>query len=119
MEQERRLRSSQDIVRALKQGRSWATPFLVLRSAANGLSMTRFGFVVSRRVGGAVVRNRVKRRLREAARRTPVQEGWDLVFIAREPAASADYRSLEAAMGALLRRARLLPPSSQEHGERQ
>ncbi len=119
MQRERRLRRSQDIVRALKQGRSWATPFLVLRTAANGLPMSRFGFVVSRRVGDAVVRNRVKRRLREAARGTPVQEGWDLVFIAREPAASADFRGLEAAMGSLLRRARLLSPSSQEHGERQ
>ena len=61
--------------------------FVLYYSARVGDSRPRFGFVVSRRIGGAVVRNRVKRLLREAARSllprlvAPV----DLVIVAREP----------------------------------
>ena len=108
MDRERRLRKTQDIGRVMREGRSWANPVLVLRGTSNGLPKSRFAFVVGRRVGPAVVRNRVKRRLREAARQVPVQEGWDLVFIARGPAALSDYQGLAEAVGLLLRRAHLL-----------
>jgi ribonuclease P protein component len=66
-------------------------------SAAEGDELaTRIGFSVSRRVGGAVVRNRVKRRLREIARNhlSHVAPGWDIVITARASAAEAEYRAL-------------------------
>lgn len=85
-------------------------PLLILRTLPNGRGETRFGFTVASRVGKAVVRNRVRRRLREGARLTPVRGGWDVVFIARPPAAQADYWGLKSAVQELLRRARLLPP---------
>ena len=108
MQQERRLRKTQEFARVMREGQSWATPLLVLKRASNGLPKTRFGFVAGKRVGNAVIRNRVKRRLREVARRATVEEGWDLVFIARTKAASTDYHQLAEAMESLLRRARLL-----------
>jgi ribonuclease P protein component len=74
----------------------------------NGLGSTRYGFAVGRRVGKAVVRNRIKRRLREILRKTSLSPGWDVVLIARIPAAQADYHRLEKSVLALLMRAGLL-----------
>ena len=88
-------------------GRSWAGKELVVRAAPNGLDLTRYGFAVSRRVGKAVVRNRVKRRLRELLRQAALRTGWDIVVIARGPAAQADYKGLKKSVEELLIKARL------------
>lgn len=90
------------------EGKTWAGKEIVLKALPNALEASRFGFVVSRRLGKAVVRNRIKRRLREIARHTPVQPGWDIVFIARVPAAGAEYKSLERSARTLLLRAGII-----------
>jgi ribonuclease P protein component len=93
-----------------EQGASRAHPLLVLRYTRNELVHSRFGFIVGRRVAAkAVDRNRIRRRLREIARRTPVRPGWDLVFIARKSAAEADFAGLRRAVLELERRAGLRP----------
>jgi ribonuclease P protein component len=53
----------------------------------NGLSHNRYGFVTSGRVGGAVVRNRMRRLLREAMRglNPRLRSGFDVVFVVRQP----------------------------------
>lgn len=79
----------------------------MLVALPNELGVSRLGFTVGRRVGNAVARNKVKRRLREAARQSEIADGWDLVVIARKDAASAGYRQLSLEMADLLRRARL------------
>jgi ribonuclease P protein component len=90
------------------KGKSWAGKEIVLRALPNGLNTSRFGFVVSRRVGKAVVRNLIKRRLREITRHTPVHSGWDIILIARIPAATVDYNNLEKTVTKLLARAGLI-----------
>jgi len=85
-----------------------ANRLLVIRVLPNGMDRSRFGFVVSKRIGGAVVRNKVKRRLREAVRLAPVKAGWDAIFIARRGVELADYQQLKQATENLLRRARLI-----------
>lgn len=117
MNKERRLRSSREFAAVRRDGRSWADRLLVLVSRRNKLDITRFGFIVSKRVGNAVVRNKVRRRLREAARLSRVKCGWDLVFIARQGASSADYRGLSGSMKGLLTRANVLDGSPGTHGE--
>lgn len=96
-------------------GKSWARKEIALRALPNALGTSRFGFVVSRRLGKAVVRNRVKRRLREIARQTPVQPGWDIIFIARVPAAGADYKNLEKSVRMLLLRAGIIVGENEGH----
>jgi len=90
-------------------GRSCSHPLMVLRARANGLAYSRFGFVAGKRIGKAVVRNRVKRRLREAtrARLTDIEAGWDVVLIARPAIVHARYVDVIKAMDELLGRARL------------
>jgi ribonuclease P protein component len=82
----------------------------VARSESDNSGYTRIGFSVSRRVGGAVARNRVKRRLREVMRRklARIAPGYDLVITARPGAADARMETLEQEVAGLLARARLL-----------
>jgi len=87
------------------EGKTWAGKEIVVKALPNGLDLSRYGFTVSRRVGKAVVRNRVKRLLREIVRQTPLQPGWDIIFIARATAAGADYTNLGKSVRKLLFRA--------------
>ena len=64
--------------------------------------------MVSKRVGNAVVRNRIKRRLRESVRSRQVESGWDAVFIARRGVRRATYSELDRAAWNLLRRSRMV-----------
>ena len=90
-----------------EKGKSWAGKEIVVRALGNGLEASRFGFAVSKRLGGAVVRNRVKRRLREITRKMTVQPGWDIIIIARMPAVTAGFVGLSQAVGRVLVRAGL------------
>ena len=108
-----RLRRQRDFRRLRQQGQVWLHPLVVLRVAPNDLAQVRVGVTAGRVVGKAVVRNRVKRRLREILRRRlpRLQPGYDLWWIARRRARSASFAELEAAVDALLQRARLLRPA--------
>jgi len=90
------------------EGSSLVSNVVVVKALSNGLDLSRYGFTVSRRVGKAVERNRVKRLLREILRQTPLQPGWDIIFIARSPAARASYANLGKSVWGLLLRAGLL-----------
>jgi len=108
-----RLRSNQRFQEVRRKGKSVSDRILVLCYYPNQLAHSRFGFSVSKRVGNAVTRNRIKRRLREATRLKidQIEPGWDLVFIARNPIRHANYHQMDDACARLLRRAHLLIPT--------
>ena len=91
-----------------KSGKAWVDNLVVMKALSNELEFSRCGFSVAKDVGKAVVRNRVRRLLREVVRITSIKPGWDIVFIARPGAANADYYDLKRSIGKLLLRARLI-----------
>ena len=109
MERRIRLKHTSDVRRVYDEGRSWSHPLLVLVARPNGLSLSRVGVSASRRVGRAVVRNRAKRLLREAARRLypGLKNGWDVMLVARAGILRVKEPQVEQALAALLGQAGL------------
>lgn len=112
-----RLRENHDFRHVYARGRSYVHPMAVLYVMLREPVVLpesheqRIGFVVSKKQGNAVVRNRIKRRLREAFR---VYQGqlragkFDLVFVARNPLKNADWLTVQAVIYTLLKRADLI-----------
>ena len=103
-----RLRRRKDFDAVFQKGQVLTNRLLVLRSVPNQLPHNRYGFITSKRLGKAVVRNRVRRRLREGVRALPTRAGWDVVISARVPAAQANFHELKAAITNLFVRANIL-----------
>jgi ribonuclease P protein component len=114
MDRRRRVRRAAEVRRVRQQGRCWSSAILTLCALATGEATTRFAFVVSKRQGGAVVRNRIKRRLRETARQmaATLPDGYDIVMIGRGPIANRTPHDLHLDLVDLLRRARLRTAST-------
>lgn len=103
-----RLRRSSDFDRVSHIGKGRANDLVVLRYAPNDVNAMRAGYAVSKRVGGAVTRNAVKRRLRAAVSKLgPRESGVDLVLIARPQITRADYHGIFDAVADVLKRAGL------------
>ena len=130
MQRELRLTGGNRISQIHQEGRGRANRLLVMKVIPNNLDRSRFVFLVGKRIGKAVVRNRLRRRLREAAGLANAKAGWDILFIARRDASGVDYHQLKQATEDLLGRAGLLParrapisthagqPSSDADGDR-
>lgn len=104
------LRRKADFDAIGRRGTVRSTRLLVLRSLRTDRAETRVGMSTPRTLGGAVQRNRVRRRLRElvrdalAERQAAMGAGWDLLLIARPEAAKASHAELRAALRSLLER---------------
>ena len=79
------------------KGKSAGNRYLVIYCARNRLEVTRVGLTVSTKLGHAVVRNRVRRRLREIVRHNAscLPSGYDVVVVARTAAVEAEFAALE------------------------
>ena len=94
------IRSVADFAALQAAGRSRSHPLLLVRYRRNDVERTRYGISTGRRMGNAVVRNRVRRRLREILRReqSRVSAGWDILLVCRPAAATASQAELATAL---------------------
>ena len=85
--------------RIYRKGKTAVSPYLVLYCQKNRQGKTRLGVTVSTKLGKAVIRNRVRRRLREIWRlhRDVLQPGWDIILVARGRAVRSSYQKLDRA----------------------
>ena len=90
-----------------REGRRRAARQFAVFFRPNGLGHSRFGISLKRALGGAVVRNRIRRRIREILRlhRMEIPAGWDIVVHPRSSVAKTDFRALESELLSLLRSA--------------
>src|SRR5688572_4672768 len=100
------LRRRADFEAIGRQGTARSTPLMVLRWMRTDRAETRIGLSTPRTLGGAVQRNRVRRRLRSLLRERigRIGPGWDLLLIARPAAGDASQAQLGEAIDALLAR---------------
>lgn len=105
-----RLKTRSEFLR-VRGGRSWRAASLVLqarkRDAENDGKTARFGFTATKRLGGAVIRNRARRRLKETVRaiaEKKARPGYDYVVIARQGALTRKFHDIQKDLGVALER---------------
>lgn len=107
---ELRLRRAEDYERLRREGKTFAGRMMVLSVAPNQAGYNRYGFVISRRFGKAVQRNRARRLMREGVRllHPRLVSGYDLALIARSGMQSQSLSSVVPELERLLRQAGLV-----------
>lgn len=100
------LKKSKEFSVIYKTGKSVADRYFVLYYKKNKIGHNKIGYSVSKKVGNAVTRNRIKRLLKEAYRLNYINErvGYDFIFIARVNSKDVEYKQVVKSMGKLLGR---------------
>jgi ribonuclease P protein component len=106
------LRRQKDFDAVFASGQRFQNSWLTILVLARPETGVRVGFCIGKRLGGAVVRNRLRRRLREAWRKVCAgresTEGWDVVCLPRSRMLQADYSSICAALHEALVAAKMI-----------
>ena len=104
------------VFRRLYASTAHANGYLVLYARKNRTGTNRVGITVSKKLGHAVVRNRVRRRLREVyhLNESRFQPGWDIVVVARSRCISASFQDIVNAYLTLANKAGILRPDGNQ-----
>ncbi len=111
MNKKYRLRKNEDFQKVFRQGKSFANrQFVVYFIPSNGLNHFRIGISVSKKLGNAVTRNRMKRLIREAIRSKlhRFYTDADIVVIVRKPAVDMDFHQINRSLDHVLHKAGLI-----------
>jgi len=103
------IRKNSEFRAVYKRGKSFSNYLLVLYIYRNNSDFNRLGVSVSKKVGKSVTRNRIKRLIKESYRSSfsNINKGFDLVFIARNPAKGKSYKDIEKSLINLFNKAGL------------
>ena len=111
LSREYRLQKEQDFTRVHHTGRFIGQKFLAIKFIPNHLDVSRFGFLVGTKISKkSVVRNKIKRRLRETIRLklAKIKPGFDVVVMVRLEIVDKTYQEIEQAISGALKEAKLL-----------
>ncbi len=112
MQKYQKLRRSSEFDFVKKHGDGFSDPNIVMlamrRDAVGESGESRLGFVVSKKIGGATVRNKFKRRLRESVYSLPLVADMDIVFIAKRGILKSDFKQISSSVHKLLDNANLI-----------
>ncbi|WP_106777083.1 ribonuclease P protein component [Peptostreptococcus russellii] len=102
------IKKDSDFRKVYQRGKSMADRNLVIYTYKNGRDKSRIGISISKKVGKANVRNRIRRYIKEAYRLNideNIKEGYDIVFIARINSQNSEYKDIEKSMKYITRKA--------------
>ena len=112
MQKYQKLRRSSEFDFVKRHGDGFSDSNIVMlamnRNALEESGESRLGFVVSKKIGGAAVRNKYKRRLRESAVSISLVDGMDIVFIAKQGILKSDFNQISSSVHKLLDNANLI-----------
>lgn len=116
MEKKHRLRSNEDFKKVYRNGKNYWNRNIVSYVMKNKLDYTRIGFSVTKKIGNSVVRNRVKRRMREICRLNfnNIKDGYDIILIPKKNVVDIGYNELESAILHILNLASLMKNSGEK-----
>ena len=104
-----RLRKDSDFKNIYRKGKSLATKTLVFYFIKNDLGYTRVGYSISKKVGKAVTRNRIRRLIKENLKDIPdLKDGYDIIFIGRIQSSESDYKEIGKSVRYLFRKSGVL-----------
>ncbi|WP_246944317.1 ribonuclease P protein component [Bacillus pinisoli] len=111
MNKQYRIKKNEDFQAVFQKGASTANrQFVIYVKDQPNQSSFRIGLSVSKKIGNAVVRNRIKRLIRQVMFefKDSIKEGKDLVIIARKPTADMDYHEVKSSLEHVCKRAKIL-----------
>lgn len=110
MEKKYRIRKNMEFKNIYKVGKNYWNRNLILYVKNNGLNETRVGYTITKKIGNAVTRNKIRRRMKEIYRSNfhNIKDGYDLIFIAKRSIVDISFEELEGSMIHIMSIAKLL-----------
>jgi ribonuclease P protein component len=118
MGREGALRKSTQFENVNKYGKYCGNRFIWAKTLENKQNLNRSGFIISKKLGTAVNRNRIRRLLKEVLRKQELKQGYDIVIGVRPEAASANYNQINEYLSEVLMRIGLIRQKDEMAGDR-
>lgn len=106
---ENRLRKDIEFKRVYKYGKNYWNRYLTIYIFKNNLENSRIGFTITKKIGNAVTRNKLRRRMKEICRLNlnNIEKGYDIIIIPKKRTIYLDYKELERQMLNLFTRSKI------------